>query len=79
MASQSPLPIRSYTEYEAALDRIAELAGCLEDTAEEREMIDLVVDVAIWETKAHHMKDVYLTDREGHAWETKTLRAPLAF
>jgi hypothetical protein len=48
-------------QYHAAQERIAELAGCLEGTPEEDE-IDLVVDVAIWETKAHHKKGVYLTD-----------------
>lgn len=39
------------TEYAAAQERLAELAGCLEDTPEEHELIKLQLAVEVWETK----------------------------
>jgi len=43
--------ISTQVEYEAAMERIQELSGALEGTPEEKQLIQLVLDVEIWETK----------------------------
>jgi len=43
--------LRTRDEYLAAVARIQELSGCIEGTDEEKELIRLVFDVAIWESK----------------------------
>lgn len=43
--------ITTQAEYEAAMERIQELSGALEDTSEEKQLIQLVLDVEIWESK----------------------------
>lgn len=54
--------ITTWRHYEEALKRIADLAGCLEDTPEELELMELELEVAVWETKRHQMKVVFPTD-----------------
>lgn len=48
-----PLPtiIESELDAQRVVERISELAGCLEDTPEERELIELVDQIEAWETK----------------------------
>lgn len=43
--------LRTRDEYQAAISRIQELSGCIEETVEEQELIRLVFDVAVWESK----------------------------
>lgn len=43
--------IKSQADYEAALERIEQLTGALEDTPEERALIQHVLDVEIWRAK----------------------------
>lgn len=45
------MKIKTEAEYEAAQERLAELAGCLEDTPEEHELVTLELAVAVWESK----------------------------
>lgn len=54
--------IGTHTQYEEVIARIADLAGCLEDTPEERELADLFLEIKIWETKKRQMKVVFLAD-----------------
>jgi hypothetical protein len=45
------MKITNDAEYQVARERLAELAGCQEDTPEEHELIKLELAVAVWETK----------------------------
>lgn len=45
------MKITTETEYAAAQQRLAELAGCLEDTQEERLLIVIQLSMEIWESK----------------------------
>lgn len=62
MNQAMPEIIQSYADCEKVRDRIADLAGCLEETPEERELIELELVVTIWDTKARQMKVLYPTD-----------------
>lgn len=43
--------IRNEADYQAALQRREDLAGCLEDTPEERELIAVQLAIEVWETR----------------------------
>lgn len=43
--------ISTQADYDAAIERIQELSGCLEDTPEERGMIELVEAVEAWHAR----------------------------
>lgn len=43
--------ITTQAEYEAAVERIQELSGAPEGTPEEKQLIQIILDVEIWETK----------------------------
>lgn len=43
--------IQNEADYQAALQRREDLAGCLEDTPEEREMIAVQLAIDVWETR----------------------------
>lgn len=43
------MTISTVEEYDQATQRVAELAGCLEDTPEEAELIALVDAIARWD------------------------------
>ncbi|HEV7319662.1 MAG TPA: hypothetical protein VGO04_13780 [Ensifer sp.] len=45
------MKIKTDDEYQAAKARIAELAGCPEDSPEEHELVTLELAVAVWESK----------------------------
>lgn len=45
------IAIQNELECQRVVERIEELAGCLEDTPEEQELIDLVVAFEEWEAK----------------------------
>lgn len=45
------MTITTETEYHAAQERLAAIAGCLEDTPEEQELIKLELAIAVWESK----------------------------
>jgi hypothetical protein len=46
-----PHTIQSNGDYERVLERLHDLAGCLEDTPEERELIQIEFKLAVWEAK----------------------------
>jgi hypothetical protein len=48
------MTITTEDEYKAAEERIAEIAGCLEDTPGEHELITLELAVEIWQSKRRH-------------------------
>jgi len=43
--------IQSEADYQAAMQRREDLAGCLEDTPEERELIAVQLAIDVWETR----------------------------
>lgn len=43
--------IKTQAEYEAAMERIQELSGAPEDTQEEKQLIQIILDVEIWTSK----------------------------
>ncbi len=43
--------INTHAEYEAAVERVQELSGAPEDTPEEKQLIQLILDVEVWESK----------------------------
>ncbi|HEV7257741.1 MAG TPA: hypothetical protein VGN82_08160 [Bosea sp. (in: a-proteobacteria)] len=45
------MTITTETEYQAAQERMAELAECLDDSPEEQELISLELAAAVWESK----------------------------
>jgi hypothetical protein len=45
------IAIRTKQDLDLVLELIEALAGCLEETPEERVLIDLVLALEIWETK----------------------------
>jgi hypothetical protein len=45
------IAIETELDCQRAIERIAGLGGCLEGTAEERELIELSVAVEVWEAK----------------------------
>ncbi|HEV7258909.1 MAG TPA: hypothetical protein VGN82_14105 [Bosea sp. (in: a-proteobacteria)] len=45
------MTITTETEYQAAQQPMAELAGCLEDPPEQHELIKLELAAAVWESK----------------------------
>lgn len=50
-----PNAIQSDSDYQRVLERLADLAGCLEDTPEERELIQLEFKLAVWESKLRRL------------------------
>lgn len=45
------MKITNETEYQAARERLTQLAGCLEDTPEERLLIVIQLSIEIWQTR----------------------------
>ena len=45
------ITIETELQCQSVVERIADLAGCLEDTPEERELINLQLAFEIWESK----------------------------
>lgn len=45
------ITISSDLDRQRAAERIEDLTGCLEGSAEERELIDLVLALEVWDTK----------------------------
>jgi len=43
--------IQNEADYQAAMQRREDLAGCLEDTPEERELIAVQLAIDVWETR----------------------------
>lgn len=43
--------LRDQADYEAALREVEDLAGCLEQTPEEAELIDLCLAIAVYEVR----------------------------
>lgn len=48
---QEAVMIKTQAEYEAAMERIQELSGAPEDTQEEKQLIQIILDVEIWTSK----------------------------
>lgn len=48
------MTIKTEAEYDAAQQRLDALIGCLEDTPEEIELIEVQLAIVVWETK-HRM------------------------
>lgn len=55
MYEPMPHAIQSDSDYQRVLERLADLAGCLEDTPEERELIQLEFKLAVWESKLRRL------------------------
>jgi hypothetical protein len=49
------ITIETDDDHRRVMKRIAELAGCLDDTKEERELIDLALAIEIWDAKRRPM------------------------
>lgn len=49
------MKLKTEDDYKTALERLAELAGCLEDTPEEHELVTLQLAVEVWESKHHRI------------------------
>lgn len=45
------MTIWTEAQFRMAQERIAELAGCLEDTPEEAELVALLLAIKVWDTK----------------------------
>lgn len=56
------LTIETELQCQQVTERIAELVGCIEDTPEERELIELMLAYEIWETKRWKGSNGYPTD-----------------